>query len=388
MNTIVLKFGGTSVANNEKLDIVSNKIITLYDEGYDVVVVVSAQGKRTDQLLNEAYEIDPNPKARELDVLLSVGEQESIAKLGILLNKKGYKAISLLGWQAGIYTNNVNQNALIDHIDETRIIDELSKGKIVIVAGFQGVNHVPDVTTLGRGGSDTTAVSIAAKLGAKCYIYSDVEGIFTTDPRKMENPQKLKNISYDEMLDVSNEGAKVLHNRCVEVAKKYNIPIVSKSTFSNDEGTVINDVIEEQRVKSIVKNDELTVLHLRKLQYNYFDLYEVFIKNEIIPVEFLDEHNKYTVTIKSNDYERAKYVLRKENSDFIIKINKITRISIIGSGIVNDTVILKKTIPCLEQTDSKNKIRKIEINNGKIRATFTEVISNHILQKLHMNLIE
>ena len=388
MNTIVLKFGGTSVANNEKLDIVSNKIITLYDEGYDVVVVVSAQGKRTDQLLNEAYEIDPNPKARELDVLLSVGEQESIAKLGILLNKKGYKAISLLGWQAGIYTNNVNQNALIDHIDETRIIDELSKGKIVIVAGFQGVNHVPDVTTLGRGGSDTTAVSIAAKLGAKCYIYSDVEGIFTTDPRKMENPQKLKNISYDEMLDVSNEGAKVLHNRCVEVAKKYNIPIVSKSTFSNDEGTVINDVIEEQRVKSIVKNDELTVLHLRKLQYNYFDLYEVFIKNEIIPVEFLDEHNKYTVTIKSNDYERAKYVLRKENSDFIIKINKITRISIIGSGIVNDTVILKKTIQCLEQTDSKNKIRKIEINNGKIRATFTEVISNHILQKLHMNLIE
>ena len=388
MNTIVLKFGGTSVANNEKLDIVSNKIITLYDEGYDVVVVVSAQGKRTDQLLNEAYEIDPNPKARELDVLLSVGEQESIAKLGILLNKKGYKAISLLGWQAGIYTNNVNQNALIDHIDETRIIDELSKGKIVIVAGFQGVNHVPDVTTLGRGGSDTTAVSIAAKLGAKCYIYSDVEGIFTTDPRKMENPQKLKNISYDEMLDVSNEGAKVLHNRCVEVAKKYNIPIVAKSTFSNDEGTVINDVIEEQRVKSIVKNDELTVLHLRKLQYNYFDLYEVFIKNEIIPVEFLDEHNKYTVTIKSNDYERAKYVLRKENSDFIIKINKITRISIIGSGIVNDTVILKKTIQCLEQTDSKNKIRKIEINNGKIRATFTEVISNHILQKLHMNLIE
>ena len=129
-------------------------------------------------------------------------------------------------------------------------------------------------------------------------------------------------------------------------------------------------------------------MHLRKLQYNYFDLYEVFIKNEIIPVEFLDEHNKYTVTIKSNDYERAKYVLRKENSDFIIKINKITRISIIGSGIVNDTVILKKTIQCLEQTDSKNKIRKIEINNGKIRATFTEVISNHILQKLHMNLIE
>ena len=240
MNTIVLKFGGTSVADNEKLNLVANKIATLYDEGYNIVVVVSAQGKKTDQLLHEACELDKTPNSRELDVLLSSGEQASISKLSILLNKLGYKAISLTGWQAGIFTNNTNQNAIIEHIDTSRIKNELSQGKIVIIAGFQGINSNSDITTLGRGGSDTTAISVAAALNAhECYIYSDVEGVFTSDPKKVANARKLKEISYDEMLDISNEGAKVLHNRCVEIGKKFNIPIIAKSTFKEDEGTAL-----------------------------------------------------------------------------------------------------------------------------------------------------
>ena len=197
MNTIVLKFGGTSVADNEKLNLVANKITTLYDEGHNVVVVVSAQGKKTDQLLNEACELDKTPNSRELDVLLSSGEQVSISKLSILLNQLGYKSISLTGWQAGIFTNNTNQNAIIEHIDTSRITKELSLGKIVIIAGFQGINSNSDITTLGRGGSDTTAISVAAALNAReCYIYSDVEGVFTSDPKKVAEARKLKEVSY------------------------------------------------------------------------------------------------------------------------------------------------------------------------------------------------
>ena len=266
MNTIVLKFGGTSVADNEKINLVANKIATLYDEGYNIVVVVSAQGKKTDQLLHEACELDKTPNSRELDVLLSSGEQVSISKLSILLNKLGYKAISLTGWQAGIFTNNTNQNAIIEHIDTSRIKNELSQGKIVIIAGFQGINSNSDITTLGRGGSDTTAISVAAALNAhECYIYSDVEGVFTSDPKKVANARKLKEISYDEMLDISNEGAKVLHNRCVEIGKKFNIPIIAKSTFKEDEGTVVNNKIESQTIKSLVKNDNLITLKINRM---------------------------------------------------------------------------------------------------------------------------
>ena len=280
MNTIVLKFGGTSVADNEKINLVANKIATLYDEGYNIVVVVSAQGKKTDQLLHEACELDKTPNSRELDVLLSSGEQVSISKLSILLNKLGYKAISLTGWQAGIFTNNTNQNAIIEHIDTSRIKNELSQGKIVIIAGFQGINSNSDITTLGRGGSDTTAISVAAALNAhECYIYSDVEGVFTSDPKKVANARKLKEISYDEMLDISNEGAKVLHNRCVEIGKKFNIPIIAKSTFKEDEGTVVNNKIESQTIKSLVKNDNLITLKIKSDCINYMSTYNLFIKN-------------------------------------------------------------------------------------------------------------
>lgn len=256
MDTIVLKFGGSSVADNEKLKLVANKIRNLYDKGNQIVVVLSAQGKTTDELIQEAKELSPILINRELDALLSSGEQVSIAKLAILLNHMGYKAISLTGWQAGIYTNNTNQNAIIEKIDTKRIKQELEDGKIVIIAGFQGLNKNMDITTLGRGGSDTTALAIAAALKAKnCYIFSDVDGVYTTDPNKVKDAQKLSALSYEEMIEISSEGAKVLHNRCVEIGEKFKIPIITKSTFNQKPGTVISDIIEENTIKSIIKKE-------------------------------------------------------------------------------------------------------------------------------------
>lgn len=256
MNTIILKFGGSSVADNERLQIVAKKIIKKFEEENNIVVIVSAQGKMTDTLIKEAETLSLNPPKREMDALISVGEQITSSKLAILLNYLGYEAISLTGWQAGIYTNIENQNAIIENIDITRIKEELNKRKIVIVSGFQGINKNKDITTLGRGGSDTTAVALAAALQAEqCYIYSDVDGIYTADPNKVDNTRKLKNISYDEMISLSDEGAKVLHNRCVEIGEKYNVPIITESTFNNKAGTIINHNLESTGVKSIVKKD-------------------------------------------------------------------------------------------------------------------------------------
>lgn len=256
MDTIVVKFGGSSVADNEKLRIVAEKVIKLYEEDNNVVVVVSAQGKTTDRLIQEAKELSNKPNRREMDSLLSVGEQISACKLSILLNELGYKTISFTGWQAGIHTNDEYQNAKIQYIDTSKILKELDLNKIVVVTGFQGIDDKNYITTLGRGGSDTTAVALAAELEAKeCYIYSDVDGIYTADPNKVPNAKKLTNISYEEMQALSSEGAKVLHDRCVEIGEKYDVPIITGSTFNENPGTYIIDKLECTGVKSIVKKD-------------------------------------------------------------------------------------------------------------------------------------
>jgi len=256
MDTMVLKFGGSSVADNSRLNLVASKIIELYNQENNIVVVVSAQGKTTDNLIKEAKELSSKPNKRELDVLLSCGEQIASSKLSILLNELGYKAISLTGWQVGIHTNLTNQDAKIQKIYTGRIEKELENGNIVIVAGFQGINENSDITTLGRGGSDTTAVALAAALKSKkCYIYSDVDGIYSADPNKIKNAKKIDKISYEEMINISNEGAKVLHNRCVEIGEKFEIPIIAKSTFRENEGTIIQKRIEESSVKNIVKKE-------------------------------------------------------------------------------------------------------------------------------------
>ena len=304
MDTIVLKFGGSSVADNDKLKIVAEKIINLYNKNNNIVVILSAQGKTTDKLISEALELSNETKDREMDVLLSAGEQISIAKLSILLNKMGYKAISLTGWQAGILTNKTNQNAIIENIDTTRILQELSKRKIVIIAGFQGYNENLDITTLGRGGSDTSAIAIAAALNAKeCYIFSDVDGVYTADPNKIENAKKLPALSYEEMIEISSEGAKVLHGRCAEIGQKFKIPIITKSTFNNKAGTIITDIIEENTIKSVVKKEMSRISIVGNgISRNFEKLHEVLNiiqKNKLEILEFNVSESKISIDFKN-----------------------------------------------------------------------------------------
>lgn len=313
---IVLKFGGSSVSNNENLKIVANKIIDFKNNNQNIVVILSAQGKTTDKLINEAYELTEEVNKRELDALVSCGEQMSAAKLSILLNSLGFPSVSLTGWQAGIYTNNTNQDALIENINTERICSELESGNIVIITGFQGINENLDITTFGRGGSDTTAVAVAAALKAKnCYIFSDVDGIYSSDPNKVQGTKKLTKLSYDEMLELSNEGAKVLHNRCIEIGEKYNIPIITKSTFNDNYGTVIsNQKIEKNEIKSIIKKD-------------------------------------------------------------------VSRISIIGNGIIRNTDAIIKAINFIKQ--NKLEMLEFDVSESKISITFKTFVSDKMLEKLH-----
>lgn len=312
MDTIVVKFGGSSVADNDKLKLVANKVIKLFEENNNIVVVVSAQGKTTDKLIKEAEELSNKPNKREMDALLSVGEQISATKLAILLNELGYEAISFTGWQAGIHTNEEYQNSKIEYIDTIAIKEELGKRKIVIVTGFQGIDCNNNITTLGRGGSDTTAVALAAELKAKqCYIYSDVDGIYSADPNKVENTEKLKNISYEEMHSLSSEGAKVLHDRCVEIGERYNVPIVTGSTFNENPGTHITHKLEASGIKSIVKKD---ISRISVIGYG------ISSKDDILE-KILDIANKNSLEIFNIDISRTKIsiVFKELIKDGIIK---------------------------------------------------------------------
>lgn len=312
MDTIVVKFGGSSVADNEKLRIVAEKVIKLYEDNTKIVVVVSAQGKTTDKLIKEAESLANKPNKREMDALISVGEQISASKLAILLNDMGYETISLTGWQAGIHTNEEYQNAKIKYIDTSTILQELDMNKIVVVTGFQGIDDKNYITTLGRGGSDTTAVALAAELEAKeCYIYSDVNGIYTADPNKVPNAKKLENISYEEMQKLSSEGAKVLHDRCVEIAEKNNVSLITGSTFNGNPGTHITDKLESTGVKSIVKKD---VSRISVVGYGISSRDDVLTK-------IIETANKNNLEIFDIDISRTKIsiIFRDLVSDEVLK---------------------------------------------------------------------
>lgn len=378
MDIVVLKFGGSSVANNKNLETVANKIIDFKKRKKDVVCIVSAQGKMTDNLINEAKELSKVPNERELDALINVGEQISASKLSILLNEKGYKAISLNGWQAGILTNNKFQNAKIFNIDTKRIINELDSGKIVVVTGFQGVNENGDITTLGRGGSDTSAVAIASVLKAKnCYIFSDVDGIYTADPNKIDNAKKIKQISYKEMSISSNEGAKVLHDRCVELAEKYNLPIIAGSTFSNENGTIIsNDTVEKNEIKSIIQNDNIVYVTVDE------DVLEKLLKNDIKFGEYIVEKDKIHFTILKDVKDKLIKVLKNIKVETI----DITKISIIGIGISNNSSILKEIIPTIENI--RDNIISIDVSAYKISIQFNKIVDKKYLNEIHKKLIK
>ena len=393
MDTVVLKFGGSSVADNMKLNVVAQKIKSFYDDNKKVVVVVSAQGKTTDQLIKEAMSLSSVPNERELDVLLSTGEQISMAKISILLNRLEIPAISLTGWQAGILTNNTNQDAIIEDIDISRIEKELELGKVVIVAGFQGINEKMDITTLGRGGSDTTAVALAAKLNAaKCYIFSDVDGIYTTDPKQTKIARKIDTLSYTEMLDIADEGAKVLHNRCVEVGEKFKVPIIAKSTFFDNNGTIINNKIEGGYVKNIVKNDNIQYVHITsKKSYTldqFNNIYNSFIEEELGVKNLVNSSElslDISFTLPKQKFTKLAALLERKYSDLKSEYLDITRISIIGNGIMSNNIVLNKTMEIIKQ--NKLEIISMEINETKIAIMFKKIISNKILEELHENLI-
>ena len=393
METIVLKFGGSSLADNIKLNIVANKIIDFYNKNNKVIVVVSAQGKTTDNLIKEAKELSYDPDKREMDVLLSTGEQVSISKLAILLNRLGYKSVSLTGWQAGIFTSNDNGKAKIEYINTERMQNELDNGNIVIVAGFQGIDDKKDITTLGRGGSDTTAVSIAAAIkAAHCYIFSDVDGVYSTDPNKIADAKKIEELSYNEMLDLSNEGAKVLHNRCVEIAQKYNVLIETASTFNNNIGTQINDKIEESLVKSIVKNDNLFLITLKYESYNadmLNKLYFSLLKNEIIPTNIINNStNSFNVsfTINTSDLGKFQELLESELSMFSSAFTNISRISLVGYGIMNNKEIIEKALEIMNINSVD--IFSLQLEECKLSIMTKEKINNKILEQLHHELIK
>ncbi len=392
METIVLKFGGSSLADNSRLNIVANKIIEFYNQEKKVVVVVSAQGKTTDGLIKQAKELSSVPDDREMDVLLSTGEQISTAKLSILLNEMGYSAVSLTGWQAGIFTSKTNQEAKIEKINTSRISEELEKNRIVIIAGFQGINEVGDITTLGRGGSDTTAVAVASAIKADhCYIFSDVDGVYSTDPNKITEAKKLDILSYEEMLDLSNEGAKVLHNRCVEIAQKFNVLIETGSTFNNNVGTVICDKIEESSVKSIVKNDDLYLVTLKKDNYDsdmFNRICKTLIQNGISLSTLINNSvNSLNIsfTIKSSNLNKLQKVLDNELKMINSKFTNISRISLVGYGIANNKDIMKKLLEILDL--NKIEILTMQIDECKISIMTKEKASSDIVEQLHHELI-
>ena len=378
MGIIVQKFGGSSVANIEKLNQVAEHIITEVEKGNNVVVVVSAQGKTTDKLIAEEAEISKNPDRREHDVLVSTGEQITIAKLAMLLIEKGYKAASLTGWQVPIITNSEFSNARIRYIHNDTILEYLNSDNIAIVAGFQGVDESGNITTFGRGGSDTTAVALAASLKAdRCDIFTDVDGVYSTDPRLVSDVKKLKTISYDEMLELSSMGAKVLHNRCVEIGKKYGVPIYVKSTFEkNSIGTLVsNNNLENLVISGVAKDSyisKITILGLENKIGKTFELFKTLSDNLInvdIIVQSFGEHitKDIAFTVKMTELEKTLKILEenKENIGFeeIIHSENLSKVSIVGVGIANKPGVAVDMFEALY----KNNINMHMISTSEIK---------------------
>ena len=389
MNTIVLKFGGSSVADNIKLNVVAQKIISLKKEAKNIVVVVSAQGKTTDRLIKEAQELSAVPNEREMDMLLSTGEQVTISKLSILLNRMGYPAVSLTGWQAGIKTNLIYGSAKIKEIYTSRIEEELKRGKIVIVAGFQGINERGDITTLGRGGSDTTAVALQAALKAdKCYIFSDVDGIYSADPNMVTMAKRLDEISFDEMQEIADSGAKVLHNRCIQIGKKFGNDIIAKSTFTDEGGTRVCKGIETREVKSIVKNDGLITVIMNKKEgvtgEEGYTIYKALLAQNIIVEWFEKDSDSFKFRIKKAELNKVQELLDSKFPQFEIVLEDFIKLSIIGYAITQDNVILNQTMDLLKEYNVE--VIKVSLTQSKIEIVVDD-INSEAMDKLHKKLI-
>ncbi len=352
MGLIVQKYGGTSVKDAERVMNVARRITDAYKAGNNVVVAVSAQGDTTDDLIEKAKEINENASKREMDMLLATGEQISIALLAMAIEKLGYPVISLTGWQAGMITNTKYSAARIKKIDTERIQSELDKRRIVIVAGFQGINKYDDITTLGRGGSDTSAVALAASLHADvCEIYTDVDGVYTADPRFVKTAYKLDDISYDEMLELASLGANVLHNRSVEMAKKYNVKLSVRSSLNNNEGTYVKEVdqVEKMLVRGVTRDNDVARIALCGVEDTPGKAFQVFrmLAKHGISVDLIIQsigngtQKDISFTVAEGDLDTVLKLL--EENKAVVKCSEVkwtkdvSKVSIVGAGMVNNS---------------------------------------------------
>ncbi len=348
---IVQKYGGSSVANAERVFNVAKRIMRTRMEGNDVVVVLSAHGKTTDGLIAKAKEINAKPSRREMDMLLSTGEQQSVALMAMAISAIGGRAVSLNAAQVGIETTNTYSNARIRHINTERIENELDEGSIVLVTGFQGVNAIGDTTTLGRGGSDTSAVALAAALNADmCEIYTDVEGVYTADPRVVPDAVKLDEISYDEMLELASLGAKVLHSRSVEVAKKYNVKLVVRSSMSEAEGTEVKEDVKMERmlVSGVAADKKVSRISIMGINDEPGKAFEVFslMAKEKVSVDIIlqstgaDGKQNISFTIGEDDLDIALKALEKNKERLtareIVHDENTAKLSIVGAGMATN----------------------------------------------------
>ena len=362
MSLIVQKFGGSSVKDAAHVRNVAAIIAETYLQGNDVIVVLSAQGDTTDDLIEKAKEINANPSKREMDMLLSTGEQISISLLAMAIEKLERPVISLTGWQAGMNTDSHYSVAKIKRIDTERLRSELDKRRIVIVAGFQGINKYDDITTLGRGGSDTSAVALAAVMGADvCEIYTDVDGVFTADPRFVKNAYKLDDISYDEMLELASLGANVLHNRSVEMAKKYKVKLSVRSSLNNNEGTYVKEVnqVEKMLVRGVTRDNDCARIALCGIEDTPGKAFEVFslISKHNIGVDLIIQSignggkKDISFTVSENDCEEVLEILQGENStlhfDDIKWSKDVSKVSIVGTGMVSSAGVATKMFEAL-----------------------------------------
>ena len=380
MALIVKKFGGSSVANAERVNNVARIVTDEYKKGNNVVVVVSAQGDTTDDLIDKAKEINPDASKREMDMLLSAGEQISISLLAMAIEKLGFPVVSLLGWQAGFNTDSNYTIARIKRIDSERLKTELDRRNIVVVAGFQGLNKYDDITTLGRGGSDTSAVAIAAALKADlCQIYTDVDGVYTADPRKVKNAVKMDEITYEEMLELATLGAQVLNNRSVEMAKKYNVELEVRSSLEADKpGTIVKETVkmEKMLIRGVAADKNVSRISIVGLSDNPGTAFKVFnaLGKAKINVDIIlqsvgrDGTKDITFTVSQDQCKDAIAAVEKLEDSLkyskVVHDESVAKVSIVGTGMETHPGVASKMFEALY--DANINIQMISTSEIKI----------------------
>lgn len=393
---IVQKFGGSSVASAERVFNVARRIVDTYKQGNEVVVVLSAQGDTTDDLIAKAKEISPNPNKRELDMLLSTGEQQSVALMCMALSELGYPCVSLNAHQVGMTTTSVYGNARFKKIKSDRLRRELDLKNIVIVTGFQGVNRFDDITTLGRGGSDTTAVAIAAALHAdRCEIYTDVDGVYTADPRVVKNARKLNEITYNEMLELASLGAKVLHNRSVEMAKKYNVELVVRSSITSAEGTVVKEACKMERmlVSGVAGDDEIarvSLIGIKDTPGKAFDIFTTLAKKGInvdIILQSIgrDKTKDISFTVAETALADTQAVIESHTERWgVEKVDyneNLAKVSVVGAGMTSNAGVAAKMFEAM--FNSNINIHMISTSEIKISILIDKKDMHKAMNAIH-----